>query len=47
MENTFYDPNTMTINFTVDYTGVSAGVAGADASYILGYGYSHFLRQVV
>ena len=47
MENTFYDPNTLTVNFTVDYTGVTGGVAGAEASYVLGYAYSHFSRQVV
>jgi hypothetical protein len=22
MENTFYDPNTLCVNFTVDYTGI-------------------------
>ena len=47
MENSFYDPNTLTVNFTVDYTGVTGGVAGAEASYVLGYAYSHFSRQVV
>jgi hypothetical protein len=47
MENTFYDPNTLTVNFSVDYAGVSAGTYGTDISYILGYAYSHFSRQVV
>ena len=47
MENTFYDPNTLCVNFTVDYAGVTAGVSGTDASYLLGYAYSHFSRQVV
>ena len=47
MENTFYDPNTLSVNFTVDYAGVSAGVSGVDASYLLGYAYSHFSHQVV
>ena len=47
MENTFYDPNTLTVNFTVDYTGVSAGAVGTDATFLLGYAYSHFSRQVV
>ena len=31
MENTFYDSNTLTVNFTVDYAGVAAGVPGTDA----------------
>jgi len=35
------------VNFTVDYTGVTAGVVGTEASYLLGYAYSHFSRQVV
>ena len=47
MENTFYDPQTLCVNFTVDYTGLGTGVAGTDASFILGYAYSHFSRQVV
>ena len=47
MENTFYDPNTLCVNFTVDYTGMSAGTAGQDASFLFGYAYSHFSRQVV
>jgi hypothetical protein len=47
MENTFYDPNTLCVNFTVDYTGVTAGASGTDGSYLLGYAYSHFSRQVV
>ena len=32
MENTFYDPQTLCVNFTVDYTGVTAGAAGTDGS---------------
>ena len=47
MENTFYDPNTLCVNFTVDYTGIVAGTSGTNGSYILGYAYSHFSRQVV
>ena len=47
MENTFYDPQTLCVNFTVDYAGVAAGASGTDASYLLGYAYSHFSRQVV
>ena len=47
MENTFYDPNTLSVNFTVDYTGITAGVVGTDASYILGSAYSLLSRQVV
>ena len=47
MENTFYDPNTLTVNFTVEYTGITAGTAGTDGSYLLGCAYSHFSRQVV
>ena len=47
MENTFYDPATLCVNFTVDYTGVTNGVIGTDASFIFGYGYSHFSRQVI
>jgi len=43
----FYDLYTLTVNFTVDYTGITAGTAGAEASYLLGYAYSHFSRQVV
>ena len=46
MENTFYDPNTLCVNFTVDY-GVTAGTASTDASFLLGNAYSHFSRQVV
>ncbi len=47
MENTFYDPQTLCVNFTVDYNGISAGTPGTDASFLLGYAYSHFSRQVV
>jgi hypothetical protein len=47
MENTFYDPNTLCVNFTVDYNGVSAGTTQADGSFLLGNAYSHFSRQVV
>ena len=47
MENTFYDPNTLCVNFTVDYNGISAGAVGVDGSFILGSAYSHFSRQVV
>jgi hypothetical protein len=54
MENTFYDPQTLCVNFTVDYLGITAGGAGAaygtagvDGSFLLGSAYSHFSRQVV
>ena len=47
MENTFYDPQTLCVNFTVDYTGMTAGNPALDASFILGNAYSHFSRQVV
>ena len=47
MENTFYDPNTLTVNFTVDYNGITAGAAGTDETFVLGYAYSHFSRQVI
>lgn len=47
MENTFYDPNTLSVNFTVDYTGISTGSPATDGTFILGYAYSHFSRQVV
>jgi hypothetical protein len=47
MENTFYDPNTLCVNFTVDYTGISGGTVGTDGSFLLGSAYSHFSRQVV
>ena len=47
MENTFYDPNTLSVNFTVDYAGAGAGTSGTDASFLLGNAYSHFSRQVV
>ena len=47
MENSFYDPATILLNFTVDYTGITAGISGTDASFLLGYAYSHFSRQVV
>ena len=54
MENTFYDPNTLTVNFTVDYNGITGGTssatygtAGTDGSFVLGCAYSHFSRQVV
>ena len=46
MENTFYDPNTLCVNFTVDY-GITTGTLNTDASYLLGNAYSHFSRQVV
>ena len=46
MENTFYDPNTLCVNFTVDY-GVPGGVAGTNCAFLLGNAYSHFSRQVV
>jgi hypothetical protein len=47
MENTFYDPGTLCVNFTVDYTGMTAGVSGTDGNFILGSAYSHFSRQVI
>jgi uncharacterized membrane protein len=47
MENTFYDPNTLSVNFTVDYAGITAGTAGTDGSFLLGSAYSFFSRQVV
>jgi hypothetical protein len=47
MENTFYDPQTLCVNFTVDYLGITAGTPGTDGSFILGSAYSHFSRQVV
>ena len=47
MENTFYDPNTLCVNFTVDYTGISGGTVGTDGSFLLGSAYSHFSRQVI
>ena len=47
MENTFYDPQTLCINFTVDYAGITAGAAGTNGSFLLGSAYSHFSRQVV
>ena len=47
MENSFYDPNTLCVNFTVDYAGITAGDVGTDGSFILGSAYSHFSRQVV
>ena len=46
MENTFYDPNTLCVNFTVDY-GITTGTASTDAAFLLGNAYSHFSRQVV
>jgi hypothetical protein len=54
IENTFYDPNTLCVNFMVDYAGIIAGTpgatygaAGTDGSFLLGSAYSHFSRQVV
>ena len=47
IENTWYDPATLCVNFTVDYNGVSAGTVNVDGTFILGYAYSHFSRQVV
>ena len=47
MKNTFYDPNTLCVNFSVDYTGISAGTVASDGSFLLGSAYSHFSRQVV
>jgi hypothetical protein len=47
IENTFYDPGTLCVNFTVDYTGMTAGTASTDGNFILGSGYSHFSRQVI
>lgn len=41
MENSFYDPNTLAVNFTVKYTTD----ANTNAC-LLGNGYSHFSRQV-
>ena len=46
MENTFYDPNTLCVNFTVDY-GVPNGVPDTNCAFLLGNAYSHFSRQVV
>jgi hypothetical protein len=47
MENTFYDPNTLCVNFSVDYSGITAGTVGTNGSFLLGNAYSHFSRQVV
>ena len=47
MENSFYDPATLCINFTVDYLGITAGTSGTDGSFLLASAYSHFSRQVV
>ena len=47
MENTFYDPNTLCVNFTVDYAGIGAGTEGTNGSFLLGNAYSFFSRQVV
>ena len=54
MQNTFYDKNTLCVNFTVDYAGITAGTpgtlygsAGTDGSFLLRSAYSHFSRQVV
>jgi hypothetical protein len=47
MENTFYDPNTLCVNFTVDYAGMVGGDATVNAAFLLGSAYSHFSRQVV
>ena len=47
MENTFYDPNTLCVNFTVDYLGMTAGISGTDGTFLLGTAYSHFSRQVI
>lgn len=47
MENSFYDSNTLCINFTVDYTGMSTGTASTDGNFLLGSAYSHFSRQVI
>lgn len=41
MENSFYDPNTLAINFVVEYP-----TSGNTQACILGNGYSHFSRQV-
>lgn len=42
MENSFYDPNTLAVNFVVEYQGTTASTKAC----ILGNGYSHFSRQV-
>ena len=47
MENTFYDPNTLCVNFTVDYGVPTSGVADTNCAFLLGNAYSHFSRQVV
>jgi hypothetical protein len=47
MENTFYDPNTLAVNFTVDYLGITAGTAGTDGTFLFGNASSFFSRQVV
>ena len=41
MDNSFWNPDTLAINFTVQYT-----CPATSSSYILGNGYSHFSRQV-
>lgn len=41
MENSFYNTNTLSINFIVEYT-----IAAGGACHLLGSGYSHFSRQV-
>ena len=46
MENTFYDPNTLCVNFTVEY-GVPSGTPDTYCAFLLGNAYSHFSRQVV
>ena len=47
MENSFYDSQTLALSFTVDYTGITAGVMDVNGSFLLGNAYSHFSRQVV
>ena len=45
MENSFYDSNTLCLNFTVEYA--ITGTSPDNGAFLLGNAYSHFSRQVV
>ena len=47
MENTFYDPQTLCVNFRVTYNQDSTAVKGTDDSFLIGSAYSHFSKQVI
>eukprot|EP01040_Poterioochromonas_malhamensis_P013987 gene13987-15447_t len=45
VENSFWDPQTLSINFTSTYLGTDVSGSAIMSAFVLGNGYSHFSRQ--